>query len=282
MGQHFVPREFLRHFACLGEPDLIWAYDKKRRSFKKLPVKNVAQAPDFYSAQDERMLSHDVEGPAQEPLNRLRRGEHLTPEQRGAVSLYLASLVFRSPRTKRRRLGILQKDPIGVVLAGAQSMGWDPAERELDRLTEIYATEPIDMRHSAVRSQRIPMEIAACIASMRWRAIRMATSRLVVADHPVYFNERQGVGSPEGEIAVPLAHDVAFIANWSGAPGTVEFTEESSTTRPVFERIAKDLNRRMVFQADRFIYGRELYPWLPKMAENPMWNRMRVAGPPVG
>ena len=280
MGQHFLPREFLRHFACPGEPDLIWAYDKKRGKFKKLPIKNVAQAKDFYSAADERMLSHDVEGPAQEPLNRLRRGDQLTPEQREAVSVYLASLVFRSPRTKRTRLGFLENDLRGVVLAGARSLGWEPTERTLDALTELYATEPIDVSHSAVRSQRVPLEMAACINSMTWRVFRMNTSRSVVADHPVYFNERQGVGSPEGEIAVPLAHNVALIATWSGSRGTVQYAEESSTNR-LFGRIAKELNRRMVFQADRFIFCREPYSWLPKMAKNRMWNRMRVAKLPA-
>ena len=44
MGHHFLPQEYLRQFAVDYDRDRIWMFDKSERSFKLLPIKNVAQA----------------------------------------------------------------------------------------------------------------------------------------------------------------------------------------------------------------------------------------------
>ena len=281
MGQHFVPQEFLRHFACPGEPDLIWAYDKKSGVFKKLPIKSVAQASDFYSPDDEQMLNNRIEIPAQEPMNRLRRGELLSSEEREAVSVYLASLLFRSPRTMRKRLGFVRDDPRDVVKRGLTAFGYSLSDDELDEITENLTTDGTDIRDPIVRTQRIPREIAACINDMKWAVFKMSAPRLVVADHPLYFNERQGVRSPTDGIGIPLAHDTALLAIWSDPLGGTEFVEDSSSNAVRLTRVAKAMNRRMVFQADRFLFCREPVPWLPRVSKNPLWNRRQVAKLPT-
>ena len=47
MGHHFLPQEYLRQFAVDGDRDRIWMLDKSERSFKLLPIKNVAQARSY-------------------------------------------------------------------------------------------------------------------------------------------------------------------------------------------------------------------------------------------
>ena len=53
MGQHYVPREYLGHFATPADPKKIWMYDKADDKFRVLPIAAVAQSPDFYLPQDE-------------------------------------------------------------------------------------------------------------------------------------------------------------------------------------------------------------------------------------
>ena len=88
MGNHYIPQEYLRHFANPVDLDKIWMYDKSSGEIKLLPIKVVAQESSFYTPEDERALNETIEGPAQFAINELRLGKEIDDKSRSAVSKY--------------------------------------------------------------------------------------------------------------------------------------------------------------------------------------------------
>ena len=282
MGLHTTPQEFLGHFACPYESDLIWAYDKKSREYRKLPIKNVAQARGFYSADDERMLSDEIEAPAQGPLNQLRQGEPIGESERKAVSLYLASMTVRGPRAKRQRLDIATRYGENIIREYWEEVGIVPDEQAIFATMKPYREGTVAKADPVISSQDIAYDRAELIERMVWSVRLMRDSMLITSDHPIFFDENAGMRDVhKGYMTIAIAHNVGIVTSWSGAEGTTEFIEETSENNLAFERYAKEMNRRMVFQADRFVFCREPVSWLRKMARNPMWNRRQVAEPPA-
>ena len=49
MGHHYVPQRYLKGFQAREKPAWIWMYDKEQGTAKLLPIKQVAQVPEFYA-----------------------------------------------------------------------------------------------------------------------------------------------------------------------------------------------------------------------------------------
>jgi hypothetical protein len=74
MGHHYVPSQYLRGFATPDNPEMIWMYDKTSGLSKRVPIKAVAQAANYFDPQTETALARFVEGPAQGALAKLVQG----------------------------------------------------------------------------------------------------------------------------------------------------------------------------------------------------------------
>ena len=121
MGHHYIPQQYLRHFATPSDPHKIWMYDKCHPTKPKLlPIVTVAQSPSFYIDSDERALNQSVEGPAQRPIDLLRNGQPVDSKGRRAVSLYLESMIIRVPSTRSKLISLLpstKKETIADILS---------------------------------------------------------------------------------------------------------------------------------------------------------------------
>src|ERR1700674_5383412 len=101
MGHHYVPQQYLKGFTTPDNPAMIWMYDKTSGQSKRVPIKAVAQAANYFDPQTETALAQSVEGPAQTVLAKLARGESISTDERVQVSLYIATMVMRVPRRRR-------------------------------------------------------------------------------------------------------------------------------------------------------------------------------------
>src|SRR5665213_113840 len=119
MGHHSVPQAYLRAFESSPESGAIWMYDKRTKSAKHVPIKVVAQSPDYYEQHVERELS-EVEGPAHAALARVIRDREISSAERDILAYYVAVMMYRVPRQRRKREemipGVLE-DTIRSVLA---------------------------------------------------------------------------------------------------------------------------------------------------------------------
>src|SRR6266851_1154585 len=97
MGSHYVPQKYLRGFEDPTRPGWIWMYDKGLDTHKCLPIKQVAQEPDFYTDEIEVALNEKVEKPANEAIDKVRQGNAIDDNDRANLAYYVATMTHRVP-----------------------------------------------------------------------------------------------------------------------------------------------------------------------------------------
>ena len=283
MGQHYVPQHYLRHFATREDPNKIWMYDKCSKEFRRLPIKNVAQSSGFYSEEDERALSGGIESPAQVPLDQLRNCQQIAVEGRRAVAVYLDSMLKRGPRNRRKMIekapqtkNELLSEIRGSLELEASKFNLTPAEllHRVEQWGREYDSRPLSMRDDPIRRQWLSPRVVNCFFSMTWRVIKADDShRFLTCDNPVFFDEGCGLKPPYGEFSFPLSSDVALHGCWQGPQEGLIFVQE----KPAFVKaLVKEIDRRVAFMADRFLFCHQNAKWVPVVAgkQRPELNRI--------
>ena len=255
MGQHYIPRQYLRHFSTASDRDKIWMYDKRHPTEPNLlPIATVVQSAGFYTDSDERALSQNIEGPAQRPLDLLRSGQSVDSEGRTTVSLYIESMIKRVPASRNRLLSQLPSvkqdviaDTMSNLEAVAAKLKKTPPElhREIEEWDqEVKATDVSD-RHPIVSRQWTSPEIVGCLYSMTWRVIKSGEDCFVTSDNPVFYDEGLGLQNRYSEASFPLGTKLALHASWNGPRAGLLFSNGSSS-------IIDEINRRTAFNTTRF------------------------------
>ena len=98
---HYIPKEYLRHFASPNDSEKVHVFDKESERWMLTNVLNAGVWNDFYSDEDEKRLSDEIEFPANFALAKLRGGQCIDADERLKVALYLESMIKRVPSTRR-------------------------------------------------------------------------------------------------------------------------------------------------------------------------------------
>ena len=257
MGHHYVPQQYLRHFAASNHQCKIWMYDKCHPYAPKLlPIVTVAQSPSFYTDSDELALSQSVEGPAQIFIDLLRNGQDVGAKGRKAVSVYLESMIKRVPATRNRLIRELpstKKEVIAEALSNietiAAKLNTTPSElrKEIDQWDQDLNATGTSDRHPIVSRQWTSSDIVRCLYSMTWRVILSGNNCFLTSDNPVFFDEGLGLKSRYSEASFPLGSNVALHASWQGPEAGLFFVDGNRS-------IIDELNRRTVFNTSRFAF----------------------------
>jgi hypothetical protein len=109
MGKHYVPQVYLRGFADPWAPDHVWMFDKITKQWTRPAIKRAAKGRDYCDDEAERRLAEVIEMPAHRALAKLRAGPNLTPEDRSHLALYIATMIVRGPRNRRRAGELVSK-----------------------------------------------------------------------------------------------------------------------------------------------------------------------------
>ena len=274
MGNHYVPQQYLKGFESPTDPGEIWTYDKKLQQFRLIPIPRVAQEANYYDAKTEKELNELVEGPAHAVLAKLRSRSPISPDDRVRLSLYVATMMMRVPRRRRKAKELLPSvlnDTIEKVRSEieqlARTSDINPkivtrrlAEVELYR--EKLARDPPAPVLEQIRSPWPSAGTVARVHAMTWRiVVANESARFLTSDNPAYFFEDYGLGTPEAELTFPLASDMALLASWQGQ-GELRVL----TARPA---LVKEVNRRVASGAERFVFYHERRPWVTALADNP-------------
>lgn len=272
MGHHYVPRRYLRAFEVPEKPGFLWMYDKESHRFIMTPIASVAQQRGFYDPETEEKLNVSVEGPAHSALDKLVRDEMLTTDDRRAVATYLAVMIMRVPAQRRRARDMFPSTVDEVVgkwrgmveeLANEPSTDPELVERrrsELEIVRIKFLNEPPDDVVSLMRSPWPSEGLVDAVDSMAWRLLRAPRNNpFVTSDNPAFHFESLGVGRVQSELSFPLTPSLALLANWQGPRGSIE------RLNPV-PSIVKEINRRAVFGAERFIFSDSCRKWIGVLA----------------
>lgn len=281
MGSHYLPQKYLSGFEVDGRPGMIWMYDKKTRSSVCASIEKVAQERGYYSPEDEKLLAQQIEAPANPVLEKLRRREQISLEERHIFSRYIATFLTRVPRRRRRALELypevrerVLEEEKPVLEAWARSGADDSivARRfeELDEIRAKYREGPPDAIVEQIRSPWPSEEMIRACDEMTWRIIGAKVDHMfITGDNPAFFFEGTGIKNSGSEITFPLSTNLALVANWQGPSGATYFVRP----RPAY---LKEINRRIVSGAERFIYSTRSAQWIATVADRttPALNRL--------
>ena len=82
MGHHYIPRYYLRQFSVNKKQRQVWMYDLDGSTPKRTSITNAANENGYYFESDEITMANQIEWPAQEPMQKLRRKIPLTSDER--------------------------------------------------------------------------------------------------------------------------------------------------------------------------------------------------------
>jgi hypothetical protein len=283
MGSHYVPQQYLRAFEVPDDPGMIWTYDKKLGTGKKLPIKNVAQARGFYPPDVEAELNDKLEGPANIILAELTNLRPITEEQRVHFGFYIAGMIKRVPRRRRiSRDEILPKalkKTMDEMLAEVKQFAATTSDKEVgaqkvaevERIRDQFNEKPPDEVIDQIESPWPTKKTAEAVLALTWRiTFTKGPQYFITSDNPAFFFEGLGVGTKDSEIAFPLSPRVALMGSKRGKPGEMIYVE-------VKQILVREVNRRMAASAERLIFAHEEQPWLPAVMAKPKPNLSKIA-----
>ncbi len=280
MGKHWVPQAYLRAFATAQDPHQIHMFDKRECNWTRAAIKRVAQDSEYFSQETEERLAQEVEAPAHVALTKLRKGEWLTEDEGGDLLSYIAVMIIRVPRHRKLAKRLIPKTISDVFeknrteLAALQS----PANerrilavlKELERLQPLYAADPEGMLKEELRTPWPSEVIRGAIFSMAWRLVRVPpSSPLLTSDNPAFFFSGYGLGADEAELTFVIDQSLALLGSRQGAPGSLHELEGKRL-------LAKEINRRVIVGADRFVFSSFPHSWVGTVArkQEPDLNRI--------
>ena len=268
MGLHYIPQQYLGHFAAPNDRNKIWMYDRHHPDEPKLlPIVTVAQSPEFYTDSDERDLSQNIEGPAHRPTDLLRNGQDIDPKDRTSVSRYLESMIKRVPALRSKLISQLpstKREVIADILRNiepvAAKLNTTPSElrKEIEQWDEEVNATRITDKSPVVSPQWTSPDVVGSLYAMTWRVIRSGRNCFLTSDNPVFFDERLGLKNPYSEVSFPLGSNVALHASWQGPQEALFFFDGNSS-------LIDELNRRTAFNTDRFAFYHTNSPAIPSL-----------------
>lgn len=280
MGKHYVPQEYLRGFSPSDNRRDVWMFDKVERSWSCPAIKQAAQTGDYYPADVERRLAQEVEGPGHLALKSIREGNQMTRGQRSDLAYYIAVLIMRGPRKRRKARELVPRalqdtmsetrSNLAELRTPLNSERIDLLLSEVERIERQYRVTPPSTVAEQIDNVWPSPEVVAAVEGMAWRVARMRPDRfLFTTDNPAYFFESYGVGSDLAELTFPIDPATVLLGSHQGEPGsTLNFTANAQLT--------KEVNRRMAAGAERFIFSPRKSPWIETLAlrQDPYLSRI--------
>jgi hypothetical protein len=282
MGSHYVPQKYLAGFEAPEKPGHIWMYDKKTRKTACPAIDKVAQERRYYTPEQEIQLAKEIEAPAHRVLDKLRRLERVTLEDRAAMGLYIATMFTRIPKRRRQAFELypeIRENTLAEVESTLDAWAKSAPDEssiadrfaELDTIRAKLREGPPETIEEQIKEPWASDEIIARSQRMTWRLIVAPPDHIFISsDNPAYFFDSYGIGRPESEVTFPLSSDLALVANWQGPPGATLLVPKPPRS------FVKEINRRIASGAERFIFSSKPKPWIATLAHrsNPSLSRI--------
>ena len=265
MGLHYVPKLYLRGFA--NHDGRLWTFDRAERRHYCSTINKVAQQSKFYSDELERTFCSEVETPAAPVLRAIREKEQVDSNGKEVVARYLAAQLKRVPAGKQRyreSFPGVAGEILGEVSSRIDSLVQEDQrfeeigqrrKAEVDDMIERYTREPPDSIWYDTLGSKYLNTISDAIRTMSWRFhVTQDGSQFLTSDNPVFFFGGLGLGGADSELSFPVAHDVVMCGD-RRSTSDLQFFEASS-------QLVKEVNRRTVSVASRFVYARDNAAWI--------------------
>lgn len=284
MGYHYVPKAYLRGFCVEGSDTQIEVFDQKQQRHFRSNVDNVAQEKGYYDEETEHQLATLIEDPAKPAIDLLREGRDIGDDDRLNLAVYAAVLLRRVPRSRERRRKQFPetvREAVGNVrsqLLDYLARGEGEAAVIRKRLEEIEGLEerliesPPEKVLEQMKSPWPSRAVVEAILTMNWRIVDTdGPQYFITTDNPGFFFSSYGLATPKSEFVLPLSSTVALAGYRSLQAAPLKFL---GTIR---QALVREINRRLLSEATRFIFSSRRESWIPKVAakKKPYLSRIR-------
>lgn len=276
---HYTPREHLRRFACADAPEHIHMFDKnlKRFSHKPLHVNAVAKEKAFYPDEVEKDLAANIEDPGNICARKLMAHQTLSDTERHQFATYLVTMSTRGPRPRRKnqeRANRLFPETVAKARDWINAQDAPQATKDLamQDLLAIEGNQTTPEIEALIKTPFKSKLTVSTLVEMAWIIVSAGESMyFVTSDHPATYFEGLGLGNPECEFTMSLSKDFAIVCHHYHSLGETDFRLNEH------KQIIKEINRRLIAAADRFIFSPRSDDWISKIAmkENPYLSRIR-------
>ena len=246
-------------------PKQVWVYDKLKDKTYLTSVERAAKERGFYTPEVETDLAERVEGPAEPLLEKLCAGQLLDPKEKWKIAEYI-SIMKKRGHDHRMKAEALIPEMQEKTLTDLETEIMELPDSELRkrhledlaRLREDWKDSlPDDVRTNILQPWVTP-EFVEVVFGMRWLYLRCAGSqKLVSCDNPFFYFTDTGIKDPNSGFSIPLSSDLALMATTARFPDQ-GFYEAS-------DRRMREINRRSISNATRFVYFSEKVDWIPVM-----------------
>lgn len=237
----------------------------------KTNIANVAQEKHFYPAGAEKYLSSKIEGPTKSILDKIKRNEPLTLDERFTFTTFMNVFLKRVPRHKGR-IDELTPKVISSVFANLDrrindAIEENPEKREIynqkrQEAKEIQKKWKKELPKDLLDKVLFPgpsLKVIEFLFRMTWIFYILSDeSKLLTNDNPVFYFEWKGIGKNDSEVSFPLFSNMFLWASWR--PDLVEGYYKAS------EKIVREINRRTASAATRYIFYHKKSDWVSTLA----------------
>ena len=258
MGKHYIPQFLLRGFTHEGA---LHVFDRAAAQWFRSQPKSVANERDLWPEEVETFITEEVEGPARDAINRLRRRESLTEQDRSTLARYIAFLWKRVPAGRGRFLSnipevaeAVRRDLIPKLASEDQRI---KANAYIDK---NIANPPAALWHESMKTE-FKLDVEGTIARMDWQIVHTNAPSYLASDHPVFFFAADGIGRPTSELTIPFSSRAALICRHAAGHTPLHIDAQPYQVREV--------NRRTIFNATRFIFAETKEHWMVDFVKKP-------------
>jgi hypothetical protein len=227
MGQHFLPRYYLRGFERDGG---LWAYDRFQTKSFATQLKAVANENRMWSDEIESYLANEIEDTTKQALDVVRKRKHLSPNDRWSLARYIVVMWKRVPKARERALQKLpalaeevrakRNAELDVIAANSPDLA-DQVQHQrqsIDRAIAKYmGTAAAEVWYRSLQSPTTQNVIDALL-SMNWLFLFHDELQFLTCDNPVFFFEHEGIGAATADLTVPLSSSVTLWATRAAIP----------------------------------------------------------------
>jgi hypothetical protein len=288
MGHHYNPQRFLRNFQDPDRPGFIWQHDKIGAGPVCASIKKVAQERGFYDPETEKQLNTQVEIPGGDAIDKILASQPLTPQEQIDLAIHIGTMLQRTP-AHRIWAKEISKDIIPGAMEIVRQNGqayirqfaavngrsdkwvktWlEQMEKSIEKLNGKPCEEAIEKMNDPFPSGTI----VAALLSMTWRVVQSTGPQLfLTSDNPsVYIRyEGYGLGGKESEIVMPICPSFALH-------GSRNDCHPNFSCVKAHQKIVREINKRIVSQATRFVFTHDKAPWLAKILARDDLGVMRI------
>lgn len=263
MGKHYVPKFYLRGFA---PADRFSIFDKiDQRWFYSQP-KSVAHEVDLWPDELETFVTESIEEPAKDVIDRLRNKLSVTEPDRYVLARYIAFLWKRVPAGRDRVRG--HTPLVAETVRKELNVELDEMAREDKTLVslverrraeinayieQIKLEKPTALWHGSLKVES-SLNVGEGIAGMTWQVLHTVEPRYLTSDNPVFFFQNDGVGNVTSELTLPLSSTATLIG--------IRHSRELPLHGMAKEPLVREINRRTVSNATRYIFSERVEPWM--------------------